>query len=206
MISLFLENSRRTSLAFRCFDAVVKRTLKDFIKHENIKRLRKIKSVLRYIQQQRQHGGRIIETVMLYMRSFMELCRRLKEVYRTFSGLSFSCESKVETPYTKCLKGFNRVYGDCMRVKILSGVCGIIITVRNIICPILNLAMDILCSFPKFIKNAIKEIGKGLLGDLLETLKRDLHVKVEVESSFNHTINVSVTKAGYSDLVLESLF
>lgn len=50
MISLFLENSRRTSMAFRCMDAVVKRTLKDYIKHENLKRLRKIKGVLRFMQ------------------------------------------------------------------------------------------------------------------------------------------------------------
>lgn len=142
---------------------------------------------------------------MLYMRSFLELCRRLKEIFRSFSGLSFSCESKVETPYVKCLKGFNRVYGDCMRVVILQPLCHLVPKVRDFFCPFLDLAMELLCSFPKFIMKAIKEIGKALLGDLLETLKRDLLVKVEVESSFNHTINVSVTKAGYADLVLDRL-
>lgn len=135
----------------------------------------------------------------------MELCRRLKEIFRTFSGLAFSCESKVETPYVKCLKGFNRVYGDCMRTVIFRPLCYLVPTVRDFFCPFLDLAMDLLCSFPKFIMKAIKEIGKALLGNLLETLKRDLLVKVEVESSFNHTINVSVTKAGYADLVLDRL-
>lgn len=135
----------------------------------------------------------------------MELCRRLKEIFRTFTGLSFSCESKVETPYVKCIKAFNRAFGECKRIIIFSLFCPIVLTFRDFFCPFLDLAMNILCSFPKFIKKAIKEIGKALLGDLLETLKRDLLVKVEVESSFNHTINVSVTKAGYADLVLDRL-